>query len=324
MPELFVKGMGGMGDAIHQRALIRRWLEAGYGPIWIKTSHPELLWDFRQAAKVKCVPLHPPLRTQAKNERTAVYDARNYPAGHEAEQVVWYTPGCIKRHGSLLKAMAEYAKCEGAHDISLPIHLDWKEAADAIIERLNPGKPLLVVRPPVLRHEWNGPARNPDPAAVRALVDSVGNDFYVISVADLVPGVEWIDGEAPYADVRFHAGELHFTTIAALMARPGSVVISPPGFGMVMGRAVGAWTCGAFGSFELPAWWEFGTPQPDRFMTIAPIREIPDEELWRKELDCDKTIDVSAAIDRFKAFTAAAVEEYGRFPGGVRLAATAS
>ncbi len=303
-----VKGMGGLGDAIHQRALIRRWLDLGFGPIELATSHPEIYWDFRQSRQVHCIPLNCPLRTQAKNERRAEFDA-GLP-NHIPTRTIWYTPDRIKREGSLLKAMAGYSDCEGANDISLPIHPDWSVASDRAISRSD--KPLLIVRPAVLRREWNGPARNPDPEVLRALVDAVRDRFYVISIADLVHQTEWIDGISPSADATFHAGELHFTTISALMARAGSVVVSPPGFGMAMGRAVGAWTCGVFGSFELPEWWNFGTPKPDQLMTVGPIRTIPDEELWRKELDCDKRVDIPSAVGRFKLFCATASLQFGK------------
>lgn len=42
-------------------------------------------------------------------------------------------------------------------------------------------------------------------------------DFYIISVADLLPGVEWIPDMEPYADLHLHHGEL---TIPQLLALP--------------------------------------------------------------------------------------------------------
>lgn len=321
MKALAVKGMGGLGDAIHQRALVRAWLRDGYSQILMQTSHPELYWDFRESGQVRCTPLRPSLRTQRKNEQSACFDGNEPPA---SDVRVWYTPECIKRHNSLLKAMADYVKVQGATDIGLPIHPNWQTRAIDLVDRLKITKPLLIYRPPVLRREWLGPARNPDPLAMLELLNAVRESFYVISIADLVPNVEWIDGPDPVADASFHAGELHFTTLAALMARPGTVVMSPPGFALCMGRAVGAWTCGVFGSFELPGWWEFGTPKPERLITFAPARKIPDEELWKKELHCDKSIDLPAAIVRFKEFCAAARCDAGGLSDPVRMAEPAN
>lgn len=309
MQPLAVRGMPGLGDAVHQRALIRAWLKSGYRPIWLQTSYPDIYWDFRACGDVRCVPLGSRLRSACKSEREAQYDAERLPEDTERRRV-WIKPGVLQRVGSLIKAMAEEAGVTGTADIRLPIAPAWHAEASAVLDRLGTERPLLIYRPPVVRREWPNPARNPDPLAMHELLNAVRERFCVISVADL--DGERIDGPTPVADATFHAGELHYTTIAALMARRGTVVLSPPGFALCMGRAVGAWTCGVFGGFELASWWWHGTPAPDRFIVVEPMAQLAESQVWNKSCTVDKRIDTRGACERFRMFCNEAVREYDR------------
>ena len=65
----------------------------------------------------------------------------------------------------------------------------------------------MVLRPLVERTEWRGcAARNPDPVAYAALYNSIRDRFFVVSLADLVPGVEEMVTDLD-ADICLHKGE---------------------------------------------------------------------------------------------------------------------
>ncbi len=97
----------------------------------------------------------------------------------------------------------------------------------------------MVYRPLVERTEWNGcAARNPDHSAYAALFASIRDQFHVVSIADLVPNVEWISGARVEADQKFHAGELEFEALAGLFSI-ASLVFCSPGFAVILAQTVG-------------------------------------------------------------------------------------
>src|ERR1700712_3158760 len=83
----------------------------------------------------------------------------------------------------------------------------------------------VVVRPATVRSEWRADTRNPDPnyIAIAALyVKQLG--YQVISVADLQDGQEWALEPLPYADVRYHKGELPVEQLLALIKGAAAVI----------------------------------------------------------------------------------------------------
>ena len=290
--------MLGLGDNLHQRAVVRDLLERH--DVFLQTPWPALYHD---------LPVHllPPretsLRTQRKNARReqAAYRARP-PVGARSQRV-WYTHDEIRRHGSFMAAMA--ANCgTRSNDFRLPIPDGWELRAEAWRRRwqaLNPaGKPLMLYRPLVERTEWNGcAARNPDAEAYAALARSLCARYFVVSVADLQPGVEWIVSPDIGADVECHAGELTVDVLAAIAATAGLVFCSP-GFALVLAQAVGAPCIGVFGGHESGRLYRSPwNPQ----LYIEPITPC---ECFSKTHACNKQIDMPVALQRIEEFTRAA------------------
>ena len=176
------------------------------------------------------------------------------PPSNAKTQRISYSPAQMKAHGSVLKAMCVTVglgcNYETA-DFRLPIPAEWKLDAAKWISKWKPAKPLMIYRPPCIRPEWGGAAaRNPDPAAYAALYQEIRDRFFVVSVADIEPGKEWIaPGGDLDADVKLHHGELVFETMAALFAE-ASMVFTTGGFPVILAQAVETPVFAVIGGYE--------------------------------------------------------------------------
>lgn len=286
MQDLIVQGMLGLGDNLHQRAVVRELVKSH--TVWLITPWPSLFWDMA-GPHLKFVKPTTKLRTQARNaQREASSYVRVRPPVRAGSQTIWYTQPEVIQHGGFLNGMLANAKTVG-RDFSLPIKPEWAAKAAAWLAKWGPTKPLMLYRPLVVRNEWAGcTQRNPDPASYTALARAVAERFFVVSVADLVPGVEWAVSDDIRADVELHQGELDVETIAALAARAGLVWASP-GFMLVMAQAVNVPLVAVFGGHESARLYDHGR-QNNHF--IQPIRPC---ECFSKTHRCDKRIDIPRA-----------------------------
>ncbi|OSK22868.1 hypothetical protein EAMG_03907, partial [Escherichia coli M056] len=85
-------------------------------------------------------------------------------------------------------------------------------------------RPLAVIRPVTLRREWLHQSRSPDPRYVAQAARILRRHFYVVSIADLEDGQEWLAGPAPEADLQLHHGELNVMQLLALTEQAAVVV----------------------------------------------------------------------------------------------------
>jgi len=285
--------MQGMGDCLHQRAVIRE-LQKSHD-VWLETSWPAIYWDMPE---VRLLPSGTTLRTQRKNiERERGQFTSERPPRDAARIMVHTPPREILRVGSVLGAMSSLVGVP-VGDFRLPVRDEWLAKADAVLERLNPQKPVMFFRPLTVRTEWTGgQTRNPDPKAYRELYESVRDQFYVVSIADLMPGKEWLVGSELSADVAFHAGELDVETLFGL-AKRSALMFGAPGFITVMGQAVGTPTVTVFGGYEDARSFSPGA-RFSPWLPIEPIRPCP---CWSHTHECRKEIDVPAAKVKLLAF----------------------
>lgn len=242
---LVVHGMHGMGDNLHQRAIVRELMKTR--DVWLETPWPSLYHDMA-GQRLHLITRGSTLRTQAKNaEREAdLYEKRYPPAGSDS-LTVSYPPALIRQERGVLAAMSLQCGVP-VGDFTMPVPPEWAHGIE-----LPAGRPVIVFRPLVERTEWSG-CRNRNPnatahlAALAAAREALPGAF-VVSVADLVPGKEWLTGPQPVCDLELHAGELDFQGLAALWVA-ASVVVSAPGFGVVLGQAVGTPVICIFGGYE--------------------------------------------------------------------------
>lgn len=294
---LAVTGMHGLGDNLHQRAIVRQLMLER--TVYLETPWPCIYHDL-VGPKLKLVNKRSPLRTQAKN---AAREADQYteeqlpPLGTPMR--IWYSGDDVRKHGSILAAMLANAGCDLAtSDFRLPVPQTWRDNMDPFhVLHLVP-KPILVYRPLVERTEWRGCAmRNPDFDAYYKILDAIRHRFLLVSVADLLPGTEWMVGHPVQADVTFHRGELPFEQLAALVRAAGMVYCSP-GFATLLAQAVGTPAVCVFGGHESSMTVQGGA----RFTPTLGIDPIDPCNCFSHTHACRKAIDIPRAIARVTQF----------------------
>lgn len=246
---LLVQGQHGMGDCLHARAVIREFMKTR--EVWLETPWPSIYHDL-VGPRLHLVTRGATLRTQAKNaarEAEAYRASPRCPAGAE-ELRVSYPPDVIRANrgnGGVLAAMSQVCGVP-VGDFRMPVPPVWSYGLT-----LPAGRPIVIFRPLMERSEWSGCRnRNPDPATyldVLVRAREALPDAFVISIADLEPGKEWLVGPHPTVDLELHAGELDFQGVAALWS-VASLVISSPGFGIVLAQAVETPCIVVFGGYE--------------------------------------------------------------------------
>lgn len=291
MSALYVIGMHGLGDNLHQRAIVRSWMQEH--EVWLETPWPSVYHDL---PGLNLVNKGSRLRTQAKNARreAARFSTKGVQTG--AKRIaISYAPELVRQHGSVLAAMA--AHCDvPVGDFSLPVPDAWKRAADAVIAKTD--KPLMIYRPLVERKEWGGCRnRNPEYSAYAFLFEAIRDRFHVVSVADLEAGKEWMVGDCIEADQEFHAGELSFEILAALMHR-AALSYSAPGFATVLAQAVGTPSITVFGGYENSQSFAMGAMLAPT-LGIDPINPC---QCFSHHHACQKKIDVAKAEQQIKEF----------------------
>lgn len=257
---MIIHSMKGLGDNIYQRAFLKNMP----GTIYLDTPWPELVADLPH---VQCVKPQTNLRTQAKNiARHTTW--RMPPTKQPARHIRYGTEGIIPG------MIASFGVMPGAFDLP-PLPPSPEK-----------GK-YVVVRPATVRSEWRADTRNPDPFYIDAACREAGRRGYrVVSVADLVEGVEWPVGQLPYARVKYHKGELPVEQLLSLVANAAAVI---GGIGWLVPAAlsakVPAWIiCGGQGGFNAP---ELICPA-ESTITFA----VPDNfcRCKLKQHNCDKRI----------------------------------
>lgn len=181
-----VEGMFGLGDSIYQRPFLKAMPGA-----YIVTPWPELYADL----DVKPVRPKTRLRTQAKNAARSRTTWHTTPA--DATRIrIGYGPRDLAT-GSILEAMRRQFGVEpGGFDLP-------RERSPLRVNR-----PVAIVRPVTERAEWHNSARGPRPEYVAAAARELKRrGYYVVSVADLEPGKEWLVGQPPPADMTLHSGQ---------------------------------------------------------------------------------------------------------------------
>lgn len=290
-PALLVHGMSGMGDNLHQRALLKELCK--HYDVWLRTPWPQIYHDMPH---VRPIPINTKLRTQAKNEKRWKYYSQIPPRAISTIRIT-YSPPQIMQLGSVLASMWAQAGLRGTPgDFRLPVPQEWRIRAREMLGSVD--KPIMVYRPLVERVEWTGSkSRNPEYSSYAALYRSLRDKYHVVSIADLVPDVEWTVGERVEVDQTFHAGEFQFEALAGLFAE-AALVYSCPGFAVVLAQAVGTPAITVFGGFEDARSFSAGarfTP----WLAVEPINPCP---CWSHTHNCNKKIDVPNALKRIKEF----------------------
>lgn len=243
MKQIWIDGHVGLGDQIYMRPFILELSKSA--DVWLSTAWPEMYWDVDHIHFVAC---DHGLRTQRENIGFANCTWEKPPRS-AIRQKLFYTRDLVDRDIPIMQSLER--QTEQKAELSLPIKPSWLAAANQFIEHLNPKKPLALVHPPTIRLEWAAPSRNPKPEYIEELTTSSKSRFHWHAISYLSAGAEHpvSDKGAWHSQTIF--GELHWTTIAALMTL-ASVSVSAVGFFLPLAAAIKAKAFFVFGGHVKP------------------------------------------------------------------------
>lgn len=302
-PALLIQGMHGLGDSIHQRAVVRQLMTTHR--VWLETSWPTIYHDLA-GPDLHLVKKSVSLRTQSKNaQREAELFSKQGIGGKHGTLRISYNGSDVMKTASytVLEAMCIKAGVSYAEaDFTLPVKSEWLER---IVERLrvlgyDGSKRILVYRPLVARPEWRGSiARNANVMDYAYITGFLRNHYFVVSVADLVPSVEWIVGPELKPDAQFHNGELPVEELAALF-KAADLVLTSSGFGAILAPAVGTPCISVIGGYEDSRAHDSGA----KFAPYLCIEPLTPCRCWNSgcAMACTKEIDMLPAIDAIAKF----------------------
>lgn len=204
--------MLGIGDNIMERPFIKA-LSITH-EVWLKTATPEIFSDI---PGVHFVRSNTTLRTQRKNENASQIRFSSEPPARVAKKRIFYGNAELQLPGGIFES------ARNQFGVS-PSLLDLPSYEMPNLPQLD-GKKYAVIRPTTERTEWHNAARGPlnyHINEVSRLLSAAG--YTCISIADVLPGVEWISGEEPFADIQLHHGELKLTEMLALIQNASIVV----------------------------------------------------------------------------------------------------
>jgi hypothetical protein len=173
---MIIKSMNGLGDCLFLRPIIRR---LPMNNLILCTPWPNVFQDLGPIKFMKTVQT---LRTQSDNQEKYPKDfwvpfsepdwRLNYRIAHEniteafCRQLLNHQPKWLNNEFNI--------KC----DLPNPF---------------NTTKPICLIRPTTLRSEWLVTSRGPKPEYLQRFVDQYRDKYYIVSVASLMPKVEWYE-----------------------------------------------------------------------------------------------------------------------------------
>lgn len=306
-PSLVVLSMYGMGDCLHQRAVLRELMKTH--DVELQTYYTAMYHDLEaEGLKVTISDrLLPRIRDRGAIEPVGKLKPHQKKIGYDHAQT--------KRHGTLLGGMfgSVGLKVPANPDFSLPVKDEWRSSAYRLLEKVCDrldvtrtrkrfatvnGKPLMIYRPIVINATWPCPSRSPDPVAYAALYRAIKDRFFTVSVCDLTQKGEEIVGEEQPADLKLHRGEADFETLAGLFAE-AALVFGNAGFTPILAQAVGTPNICVYGGNES---FRFTNVAGAHLAPTLPIEPVKPCECFSRYHDCDKTIDLAKAVPAVEAF----------------------
>ncbi|ESY72526.1 hypothetical protein X740_33225 [Mesorhizobium sp. LNHC221B00] len=292
-PHLVLLSMYGMGDCLHQRAVLRELMKTH--AVELQTYYTSMYHDLEaEGLRVTLVAgkLDPRI-----NDRGNSADARKPSRQHDRK--IGYDHAATKRHGNLLAAMfgSVGLKVPERPDFSLPVKPEWRADARALIGDTG-GKPVMIYRPIMVNGVWLCPSRSPDPAAYAAIYSSIKDRFFTVSVCNLNQKGEEIVGEEQPADLKLHRGEADFETLVGLFAE-ASLVFGNAGFTPILAQAVGTPNIVVYGGNES---FRFTNAVGAHLAPTLPIEPVKPCECFDRHHKCNKDIDLADALPKVQAF----------------------
>lgn len=197
--------MHGLGDNIYQRGFIKNIP----GEVILETPWPQI---YQGLDHVKFVKPRTKLRTQSKNiqkkDPDIVWETVNPTDIREPKRIHYGRPRGFR---GIIREMGDCFGVRPPTAFDLPDFLSEYQWIQDLGE-------FALIRPATERSEWFNKARNPKPdyiAKSAEMLKDIG--VRIISIADLKPKEEWLVKPEPYADRKFHKGELNVKELLALV-----------------------------------------------------------------------------------------------------------
>jgi len=247
---IIIQGHQGLGDNIYQRPFVRSLCEQDDNAVFVKTPWPQLYHDFATSHGLKFLKWKSGLRTHSKNEDRFggnVFAVK--PCCYE-HHVLGYTLADLKAGLGIIGSMESVSGIKFSGEFDFAPESRWLDSV-SYFRQLAAGRPLAIFRPPTVRTEWRNEARNPCPTAMKRVIDAVCETHFVISVADLAAGEEWLACEVPPQCLQLHQGEMAIEELIALCS-VADLLVGGPGFLMPLGVALEVETLIVFGGYHGP------------------------------------------------------------------------
>jgi len=200
---MYIRGMKGLGDNIYQRAFIKNIKE----DVYLETAWPQI---YQGLENVKYIRPNTKLRTQAKNvlkdDPNIVWEDIELDKVKNVKQIHYSRP--IGFRGIRKELAVSFGVKATRFDLpDFRSEFPW-------IQDLGE---YALIRPSTERKEWFNSARNPKPeyiARSAEILKDIG--IKIISIGDINMIDEWLVSPEPYADIKFHDGQLGVKELLAL------------------------------------------------------------------------------------------------------------
>jgi SAM-dependent methyltransferase len=219
---LVIRTMEGMGDNLWSRPHVLA-LARTHRRLQLVTPWPQCYADFAEDYAIEFARPTTRLRTQNENVR----HWRDWkPVERQPEFRLAYSPDEIRagrnHHDSLEASARRWLNGTGVSPLDIAIRLPptWEERAEELIHAWSKiNGPVVLIRPPTVRREWENPARNCDPAALQQLIDQLRPDHTLVGIASLADGAEWLASPPRGLHVERYRGEIPVETLLGLAGR---------------------------------------------------------------------------------------------------------
>lgn len=250
MPATYFASYAGLGDHLYMRPFVLAKAESSDDPVYVMTPWPRA-YDH---PGVRFVRMKTPLRTQLANMQSLSDKVwSELPSEFDRITPNYMTWALQPADGTTITAGLEKQMGFAPGFFSLTVNEVWKRnALRALTSAGYEGdRPLCLFHPTTIRKEWMCPARNPDARYMQQLFARISERWFTLAVGWLEPHQEELYMPQLSYSAEYMHGQLHWTTIAALM-QIADLVVTAPGFMTPLGCAVGARMFTVFGGHIPP------------------------------------------------------------------------
>lgn len=233
---MIIQTMSGIGDNLYFRPVLK-WLHTEN--VTLITPWPQIYQDIKGVKFAR--PYNSYLRTQAENvKRVKKWDAVDLRASYHLN----FDP----TKGSFLTNFFNiaYGQQPTWVDSTMTVPDEWVESAKKLVTT---DRPICLIRPNTIRHEWPCNARNPKTEYLQLFINAYRHKYHFVSIANLKHGEELYEKELEVDQ------EILNTTYEETVGlfRMSNLIVCSPSFWMPLGVALDIPTLVIYGAAH-PHW----------------------------------------------------------------------